>query len=192
MPGERQTSTIATPQHHDGYRATATGAGGSRASLVARMVGRATAFIAAVTALLTLTIASSAFEQAAADWSRYQPSTIASLVIQYPAQRSTTISPDIPLRLRVRYSAEFRELSEDGRRLLATWGQAMSVSGLQQAFRREIKVYEAGVEYWLIVQERLVPDMKAELRRDEEFEVYAIYVGQVDGRHILLINGHGR
>ena len=144
--------------------------------------------IAALTAAVGFSLSSSASEQAAPDWSRYQPGTIASVVVQYPVQTGIAVSPDVPLRLRVRYSGEFRELSDDSRRLLTAWGQAMSVSGLLQAFRQEVKVSEAGAEHWLVVQERLVPDMTAELRRDEAFEVYAIYIGQVDGRHILLIN----
>jgi hypothetical protein len=138
---------------------------------------------------LALVLALTSFsELGAQDWSRYQPGTIASLVATYPAQTGITLSPDIPVRLRLRYSSEFRELTEESRRLLDTWGETMRVSGLLQAFRREVKVYEAGTEYWLAVQERLVGGMKTELRRDDEFEVYAIYIGQIEGRHVLLIN----
>lgn len=34
----------------------------------------------------------------------------------------------------------------------------------------------------------LVPIMKAELRPREEIELFMIYIGQVDGRHVFLVN----
>lgn len=44
------------------------------------------------------------------------------------------------------------------------------------------------MEYWLPLQEVLVPAMMAELRPREEIELYMIYIGQIDGRHLLLVN----
>jgi hypothetical protein len=55
-----------------------------------------------------------------------------------------------------------------------------------------LKTYlEAGVDYWVPVQEVLVPAMKREFRPGEEIELFTIYIGQVDGRHIFLVNEFG-
>lgn len=189
--GGTHTFTIDRPDQHQAASATATARHMRPLGWTfARMAGSAPAFILAVIALTSPTVSSSASEQVAPDWSRYQPGTIASLIARYPAQAQNTLalSPDMPFRMRVRYASEFRELPQDARRLLTAWGTAMSVSGLLQTFRREVKVSEAGAEYWLPVQEHLLHDISVELHRDEEFEVYVIYIGNVDGRHILLIN----
>ena len=62
------------------------------------------------------------------------------------------------------------------------------MEGIADAFKREVKVREGGVDYWLPVQEVLVPAMTSELRQGEEIELFVIYVGQVDGRHLFLVN----
>ena len=67
----------------------------------------------------------------------------------------------------------------------------MNVPGLPQAFRRELKIVEAEREYWVPVQNVLVSSMKTELRPSEEIELFMIYIGQVDGRHIFLVNEFG-
>jgi hypothetical protein len=67
----------------------------------------------------------------------------------------------------------------------------MNVPGLPQAFRRELKIAEAEREYWVPVQNVLVTSMKTELRPGEEIELFMIYIGQVDGRHIFLVNEFG-
>lgn len=127
------------------------------------------------------------------DFSRYRPRMMKELIGEYTPQKGLTITKDIPIRSKVAYSAELRDLPADSRRLIAAWAESMNVPGMPQAFRRELKVTEAGIEYWVPVQEVLVPSMKAELRAGEEIELFMIYTGQVDGRHLFLVNefGHG-
>jgi len=108
-----------------------------------------------------------------------------------PAQKGLVITKDIPIRSKVTYSGEFRDLSEDSRRLIAAWAESMNVPGAPQAFRRELKVTEAGVEYWVSVQEVLVSFMHAELGTGDEIELFLVYIGQVEGRHIFLVNEFG-
>jgi len=125
---------------------------------------------------------------AAFDPSRYSPLLLRDVVRKYSAQRALSLSPDIPIRSSVVYSGEFRELPEDSRRLIRAWSESMTVEGIADAFKREVKVREGGVDYWLPVQEVLVPAMTSELRQGEEIELFVIYVGQVDGRHLFLVN----
>lgn len=113
------------------------------------------------------------------------------LIGEYTAQSGLVITQDIPIRSKVTYSGEFRNLPADSRRLIADWAETMDVPGPPQAFRRELKIVEAGSEYWVPVQEVLVPSMNSELRPKEEIELFMIYIGQVDGRHIFLVNEFG-
>jgi hypothetical protein len=64
----------------------------------------------------------------------------------------------------------------------------MNVPVAPDAFRREVKIQEAGSEYWVAVQEVLEPDLRRELRPGEEIELFMIYIGQINGRHLFLVN----
>lgn len=122
------------------------------------------------------------------DFSRYQPRMMKELIRDYPRQKGLVITNDVPVRSKVVYSGEFRDLPNDSRRLIALWSESMNVPGMPQAFRQELKVAEAGINYWVPAQEVLVPSMKRELRPGEEIELFIIYIGQVAGRHIFLVN----
>ena len=122
------------------------------------------------------------------DPSRYSARLLGDVVRQYPAQRGLSLSPDIPIRSSVVYSGEFRDLPGDSRRLIRAWSESMSAAGITDEFKREVKVREEGVDSWLPVQEVLAPIMLRELRPGEEIQLFVIYVGQVDGRHLFLVN----
>ena len=153
--------------------------------------------IAALVVVLALAVVGGA-QESGFDTSRYAPRPIGALLRELPTTGTgLTISQDVPIRSRVSYTGEFRDLPEDSRRLVAAWAASMNVAGMPEAFRREVRVREAGIEYWLPVQEALVPLMRAELRDGEPIEIFVIYIGQVNGRHVLLVNafdhegGHG-
>lgn len=122
------------------------------------------------------------------DFSRYHPWMMKDVIAKQPMQTGLVVTPDIPIRSKVTYSGEFRNLSESRRRLIAAWGKAMDVPEVPQAFRSELKVFEAGIEYWVPVQEVLVTAMKAELRFKESVELFMIYIGQIAGGHVFLVN----
>ena len=122
------------------------------------------------------------------DISRYRPAELAEVVAEYLSRSGLEITPDVPIRSRVTYAGQFRGIQDDSRRLLAAWSQSMNVAGMLDTFKREVKVRAATVDYWLPIQEALVPGMMRELRPDEVIEIFAIYIGQVDGRHLFLIN----
>lgn len=99
-----------------------------------------------------------------------------------------SLNPDLPFRVRVTYTGRFRGLAQDTRRLIEAWSAAMAGSDVAGAFRRELDVEHRGQQYWLAVQEVLVPQMAGELRAGEVIDLFVIYIGQIDARHILLIN----
>jgi hypothetical protein len=123
------------------------------------------------------------------DASRYTRKSLAALIRELP--RTTTgiaVSPDIPIRAEVIYTGDFRPLASDSARLLDAWGGSMGVPGLRDVFRQEVMVREGTVEYWLPVQDRLVPVLRRELTAGAMIEVLVIYIGQVDDRALFLIN----
>lgn len=122
------------------------------------------------------------------DVSRYQRAELAEVVAEYLPRSGLEITPDVPIRSTVTYAGQFRGVQDDSRRLLAAWSQSMNVAGMLDTFKREVKVRAATVDYWLPIQEALVPGMMSELQPDEVIEIFAIYIGQVDGRHLFLIN----
>jgi len=119
---------------------------------------------------------------------RYQPSTLEAIAGQYPGRPGIILNPDLPFRVRVMYTGRFRGLAKDTRRLIEAWSTAMAGADITGAFRRELSVEERGQRYWLAVQEVLVPQMEGELRAGESIELFVIYIGQIDGRHVFLIN----
>ena len=122
------------------------------------------------------------------DTSRYRPDSLGDLTRAYPAQRGLSLVRDVPIRSTVVYSGEFRDLPQDARSLIRAWSESMSVPGITDAFKREVKVRQTGIDYWVPVQEAVAPIMAAELRAGEEIQLFAIYIGQVEGRHLFLIN----
>lgn len=124
----------------------------------------------------------------AADFSRYQPGRLDDVVATHPAAPGLVINQDVPIRTVATYLKQFRELPDDSRRLVRRWSESMNVPGLLDAFTREVRVQQDGADYWLPVQESLVGLMERELRPGEVMELFVIYIGQVDGRRLYLVN----
>jgi hypothetical protein len=144
-------------------------------------------FLACLT-LVVLGIISAVAAAQRFDSSRYQPSTLEGIVGQDPGRPGLTISPDLPFRVRVTYTGRFRSLAQDTRRLIEAWSSAMAGSDVAGAFCRELSVEHRGQQYWLAVQEVLVPQMAGNLGAGDTIDLFVIYIGQIDARHILLIN----
>lgn len=139
-------------------------------------------------AAVLLASAALASNVSACDFGRYRPRTIQSVIKDLPVQAGIQVNTDLPIRSRVTYAGEFRDLPSDSRQLIAAWAQAMNVPVAPDAFRREAKIQEAGSEYWVPVQEVLEPDLRRERRPGEEIDLFMIYIGQINGRHLFLVN----
>lgn len=124
------------------------------------------------------------------DYSRYRPARLRDVAGEIPGHRGVMIIPDVAVRTRVTYLAEFRDLPNDSARLITQWGTAMGVPGMLDVFRREAKLRQGDDTYWLPVQDTLAIGMAGELRAGEEIEVFVILVGRIDGRPIFLVNAY--
>ena len=119
---------------------------------------------------------------------RYQPATLMEVLARHSSSPGVTIVRDLPVRTAVVYSGEFRELSLGASRVIQEWSTVMQVPVARTVFRREVLVREGAQEFWLPVQETLAVEMRDELGGGQSIEVFAVYIGQVDGRHVFLIN----
>lgn len=123
-------------------------------------------------------------------WDRYTPNTLANLIeltsehlvsAQYPALYIEA-SPEYqyPSQVEVIYSGEFREIDPAKQFLIETWGGTISpevAERIKGAFQQEVLVIEAGIEYWIPVQEVLIPFLEDELESGDEALIFILWVG---------------
>jgi hypothetical protein len=138
--------------------------------------------------MVSLAVALVISTAAAADWSRYTPQAIGDLLRGLPRVTGLAITPAIPIRSRVRYTGDCRLLSDDGRRLISEWAKATNVPIAASLSQQEVRIQEPGGDYWVPVQEALVPAIRAELSAGDRIEVFSIFIGHVDGRPVFLVN----
>lgn len=123
-------------------------------------------------------------------WDRYLPNTLANLfeltsehldTEQFPALY-IEVSPEYqyPSQVEVIYTGEYREIDPVKQFLIETWGGTVSPQvgeSIKGAFQQEILVIEADVEYWIPVQEVLVPFLKDELEPGDDALIFILWVG---------------
>ncbi len=100
---------------------------------------------------------------------------------QYPTLY-IEVSPDYqyPSQVEVIYTGEFREIDPVKQFLIETWGGTISPEvgeSIKGAFQQEVLVVEVENEYWIPVQEVLVPFMKDELEPGDEALIFILWVG---------------
>lgn len=136
-----------------------------------------------VVALVTMVVGAEAF-----DPTRYRLSRLQDIAESMPKTDRPLVSRDVPIRAKVRYTGQFRALPDDSRRHIAAWAATFEVPEVPLLFQQEVKILEYDMEYWMPVQEVLVSAMRAELKPEEEIEVFVIHIGQVPGRQMFLVN----
>ncbi|MCA9896991.1 MAG: hypothetical protein H6654_01860 [Ardenticatenaceae bacterium] len=123
-------------------------------------------------------------------WDRYTPNTLANIIVlnhellvtdHYPTLY-IEISPDYqhPSTIEVIYSGEIREIDPVKQFLIQNWTGSLSEdlrSYFQEAFQHEILVVEADAEYWLPIQEALIPFLEDEVDPGNEMLIYVVWIG---------------
>ncbi len=136
------------------------------------------------TALLLLLAAPAARGQ----WERYQPRTLRQLTTEQVEEMRTFLEPpapdvalsgrDFPSRVRVIYTGQSRELTGASAQLLWLWVAAFGIEPEDAAlFAREMLFREGSDEYWLPVQDPLIPHFESELRPGDSVTLYLIWIG---------------
>ena len=123
-------------------------------------------------------------------WDRYTPNTLANIIEtnvdlmapeQYPALY-VEVSPDyqFPSRIPVIYTGEFRDIDPIKQFIIESWGATISPEvgeNIKGAFLQEVLVVESDTEYWIPVQELLVPFIENELNPGDDMMIYVLWVG---------------
>ena len=78
------------------------------------------------------------------------------------------------------YTGEFREIDPAKQFLIEIWGGTISPETgerIKGAFQQEVLVIESDIEYWIPVQEVLVPYLEDELAPGDEALIFIQWVG---------------
>lgn len=123
-------------------------------------------------------------------WDRYTPNTLANIIVLNHELLATDHYPTLyievstdyqyPSTVEVIYSGEIRELDPVKDFLIQNWTGSLSEdlrSYFQKAFQHEILVIEADVEYWLPIQEALIPFLEDEVDPGNKMLIYVVWIG---------------
>ena len=129
------------------------------------------------------------------DYSAYKRSTISGILENHKstdcrkqAEPNTIISAIAhKYRIVTKFSRDLRALSKDGNELLRRYGkQIPSNQHVVEMYRHELLVQENGVDYWVPIQEQLIPAMGDELKQGERFELYVALIGSLNNRCVFI------
>lgn len=83
-----------------------------------------------------------------------------------------------PSLIRVTFRGKFRELDLDPGPyvFIQLWSQMLS-QDFKDLFQQEVLVTESGVDYWLPIQEALIPFMRSEMEVGGEMDVFIKFIG---------------
>jgi hypothetical protein len=129
------------------------------------------------------------------DYAAYQRSTIPDILARHAATECRPAAPRefvlsahaYKYRIITTFSRELRPLSEDTKEFLRRYGTSFEWNqAVIQAYRREFLVTDGGREYWVPVQEALLPVMGDELKKGQRFELYVAVLGATHQRCVFV------
>lgn len=144
-------------------------------------------------AILAFSIATYPRSHSEDHWESYQPRTLKSIVDAHnlseleqvkgvPTKKNAMyISADsLPSRTPLIYLGQFRPLPAKSAVLLTAWRKTLGGQAPPpDVFSTEIHFKEGADEYWIAVQQPLVPDVRKELKTGQEIDGYIIVIGAI-------------
>ena len=92
------------------------------------------------------------------------------------------------IRVKAEFCDEFRPLIKEHKEVVEKWLKSFGYGKYTGIFQSEIKVKEDGIEYWLPIQEQLIPFLQKEIHPNEITEFYIVYYGAYNYDHVFVIN----
>ena len=128
------------------------------------------------------------FAYAQDTWDRYKEGTIAGIIIQErdnvaesfstPAHHVAVSAENFPTRTSVLYMDSLRSILPENLEVIRHWAVSLRVDpAALTAFQHELLFREDTLDFWLPVQEVLVPSFRAELRRGDSATLFVLWVG---------------
>ncbi len=154
-------------------------------------------FATLVVAFFALTTCVSAQAQDEDPWAKYTPAKLGEVIKAFPPSMQNEGGVDIgsrPLKTRVIYSGKSRPIPADKKSLIKFWMQSNKYSEeIFKMFDEEFLFVEDSTEYWLPVQNVLIPHFKEEMRAGENVDLFAVWIGITFAepgkrQHVFLVN----
>lgn len=131
-------------------------------------------------------------------WARYKPGKLSSIIKAHTnpfdtLDKGVDLGSD-PVRARVTYRGLSRPTSAKKQRFIAFYMESLGTPEAAKKFMTELLFIEDGVEFWLPVQDVLLPHFRKELHKGEVVTLLANWIGitypERDGSrlHIFLVN----
>lgn len=147
---------------------------------------------------LLFTEHASAQQPAENTWARYKPGKLSDVIREHSSSagshdKGVDLGSD-PVRARVTYTGQSRPTLAIKRRFITFYMEALGTPHFAKKFELEMLFIESGVEFWLPVQDVLVPYFKRELRQGESVTLLANWIGMTypeqgeSGLHVILVN----
>jgi hypothetical protein len=148
--------------------------------------------------LLLLTLCAVAQQSGENAWARYRPGKLSS-TIQAHSTRAGLSDKGVDLgsdavRAQVTYTGRSRPTSEPKRRFIAFYMASVGAPEFSKKFMTEMLFIEDGVQFWLPVQDVLLPHLRGEMQKGNGVILFANWIGITypeqagSGLHIFLVN----
>jgi hypothetical protein len=126
------------------------------------------------------------------NYESYKPYSIAKAIVDHPhiPEADWTIEAgSFKYRVSVVYTGRQRNIKPDVKTLIEKWGKALGKNtSFVSLFKHEVLVREAAKEYWLPIQEPLLPSVSAELKAGSQVDFYIARVGSTKKEWVFIIN----
>lgn len=133
--------------------------------------------------LLCITITGTAW----AGWNDYHPATLEDITSKHAKHFSNskdakgTVAINLhtggePFRSTVLFLGKTRSIKPERSSMIEMWGKSSGVNIAAGNFKNEIKVRENHRNYWLPIQEILVPHLKNEVKKNGEVTLFMVYI----------------
>lgn len=131
-------------------------------------------------------------------WARYKPGKLSGIIKTHTnpfdtLDRGLDLGSD-PVRARVTYTGLSRPTSAKRQRFISFYMDSVRTPEFAKKFMTELLFIEDGVDFWLPVQDVLLPHFREELRKGDVVTVLANWIGitypERDGSrlHVFLVN----
>lgn len=122
-------------------------------------------------------------------WDRYKPRTLSDIIeltndfLEQVQERPTIYLENsdeyqYPSRVHVIYTGEFREISTEHQLVMDFWAKPFeSRHEFAGLFKKEARFLEGNTEYWIPVQDALIPYLENELEVNGKAIIYVLWIG---------------
>ncbi len=94
-----------------------------------------------------------------------------------------------PIKVKLVFCNEVRPLTKEHRQIVQGWLTSKGAATVyKDLFQKEIRVREDQIDYWLPIQDQLIPYLRKEIQTNEMAEFYITYFGAYNHDHVFVIH----